>query len=694
MPLPAFPLPDYAKLLGAIFGDGWTTIRGRESACVGLSVSNEYPAWLVEAERLFMSVFGRMNRRASANAKTGVVRHEFSVTTRELFAVFRLQSKYTDGQLMPPDWISCDRELRRQFICGLVETDGSFRPRTADDPAPHFCFTQKDKHLTDWLAAALVEEGFTPHVYARACWTLTVGKRDEVRRLGEWLDSAKWQAYVSSPDALPLSALGPARPGPRPVVHAASFWPHIAREEQERWRELRRVGLPLREIARGVNRSTNTVHRVVRDIVPERADVTAEEMGLRLRPTYPKNVSVADVQAWRDAYASGASIKDLMTRFSAAESVVWYAICDLYQARRERRATGGDVPATRKSIADVLLHEGVALTRENIASMSDSERTIAATSVLAALRADGFPYPRFSQGLLRQDLERVRRATCRLTGDTLFALSRAGSRLFRHFSPHYYTVRTCSGRRSVQDVFADDNDLLAAICNRMGVGGREIFTLTSEVVLRGIMSSGLGPRISTFSAALARFICETYAPGGGLVYDFAAGFGHRLMGAAAAGCRYVGVDPWEPVVPALTELMRFIEADATLHTIGSEHFCPPELVGTVDLAFSSPPYFDAEVYCDAPTQAYAHGYAAFLAKYWAGTCANLRQLLRLGGTLALNVCEEHDGHPLARDMVEIAKKHDFALTTTLRIRRTRLHLARRSETDVFKLEPIFIFRRT
>jgi hypothetical protein len=87
------------------------------------------------------------------------------------------------------------------------------------------------------------------------------------------------------------------------------------------------------------------------------------------------------------------------------------------------------------------------------------------------------------------------------------------------------------------------------------------------------------------------------------VLDFSAGWGDRLIGAIAAGVRYVGVDPNSCVHMGYEKIIERFARDANNYKMIKAPFetaeLPPE---TYDLVFTSPPYFDLEIYSTEDTQ--------------------------------------------------------------------------------------------
>jgi len=309
----AFPLADYAELLGAIYGDGHIQKRGKQSWKVAVAVSDQYPAWLARMRELMVSVFGRYSERERPS-HTGVMNYELYLTTHDLYSTFRIHEKYNaNHELVPPSWIDADPMLRRRFIRGLVETDGMFKP-TGDARSPgkewaRFSFAQKCETLIDWVAKVLLEEGF-PVIksfhQAATVWYVRLHRQADVQRLGEWLESYKWIAFLDS-GATPAVAVVDRKAGGRRVTaRPAVVHKTIAVAEQDEWRELRRLGASIGAIARNFGRSNSVVGSAVCDIVPDR-HATALFLGLKPRPRIPRRVPRSEVDEWRARVAAGES---------------------------------------------------------------------------------------------------------------------------------------------------------------------------------------------------------------------------------------------------------------------------------------------------------------------------------------------------------------------------------------------------
>ena len=183
-----------------------------------------------------------------------------------------------------------------------------------------------------------------------------------------------------------------------------------------------------------------------------------------------------------------------------------------------------------------------------------------------------------------------------------------GASLCRDVFPNLRLV-DCKGStgNNLMDRFNDPHKLRRAIK----------FCLTHKNTNSPVTPSGLrdglyliGGNVATnFKPMLAKAIYETFLPDGGFILDYSAGFGGRMLGALTSKNKYayVGLEPNTETAEHLEELGQLIKkvrpkAKYRIYTKGSEEqiWNQPRF----DFAFSSPPYFSLEKYCDEETQSY------------------------------------------------------------------------------------------
>lgn len=171
--------------------------------------------------------------------------------------------------------------------------------------------------------------------------------------------------------------------------------------------------------------------------------------------------------------------------------------------------------------------------------------------------------------------------------------------------------------------FTDENTLKNVLRYRLGLNNskfykyplpsgdsieaHETFDINVKNVRRGFIVQRKA--VSWFQPGVAaglykRFLHDIRSP---VVWDPSIGFSARLLGFAGAfkSGTYVGTDPATMMFSDAEKLRGELlhvrpELNVKLHNVGSETFIPDEC--SLDLVFTSPPYFDKEKYVDEPGQ--------------------------------------------------------------------------------------------
>ena len=132
---------------------------------------------------------------------------------------------------------------------------------------------------------------------------------------------------------------------------------------------------------------------------------------------------------------------------------------------------------------------------------------------------------------------------------------------------------------------------------------------------------------------------------------------------------------------------------AELVCIGSENYKDPKYEGQISQAFSSPAYYNHEVYEDNSNQAYfSNSYIDFINKWWRQTVLNIKYLLKPQGLLALNIKDKLELFDLGTDMKNVLIEYGFTLIDTYQIQITKNNIFSRKDGK-FKYEPIYIFQK-
>lgn len=222
-------------------------------------------------------------------------------------------------------------------------------------------------------------------------------------------------------------------------------------------------------------------------------------------------------------------------------------------------------------------------------------------------------------------------------------------------------------------------------------------------------NGGIAMKVANFSPNVARKVYERYMPKfNARIMDYSCGWGARLLGCLASNYNYeyVGIEPNSPLRNSLKEFSQFIadtlwegENKATIYEGGSELF-HPELENTVDLSFSSPPYFDLEVYTQEETQSIVKfpEYQAWIDGYMKPTLENIYKYTKSGGYHIVNLKNMTTGkkYPLLTDWLLNAFKVGFKPVEKLEMYHQSQRQFNKNKPDMnytAGTEPIVVMRK-
>ena len=250
---------------------------------------------------------------------------------------------------------------------------------------------------------------------------------------------------------------------------------------------------------------------------------------------------------------------------------------------------------------------------------------------------------------------------------------------FWSYHPHWAEVK-CGDMLTSMDVFLKDELLWKSLEKRANHGS--VNSLTDSEIRKGLKSVTGAQSVSGFRPSAAWAIYDRYCPYNATVYDPSCGWGGRMIGAFMCPkvIRYIGCEPSTKTMEGLmrmsadlrwTALTRDIEIE--LHQRGSEgfrHVAP----GSVDLVFTSPPYFSDE----GIIEDYAPGEStqshvlfptreSWLEGFLGQTIRNCYKLLKPDGVMVLNVSDE-----LAEAVTDQAVKNGFVHVETLKLRLSKM----------------------
>lgn len=277
-----------------------------------------------------------------------------------------------------------------------------------------------------------------------------------------------------------------------------------------------------------------------------------------------------------------------------------------------------------------------------------------------------------------------------------------GQTINRFLFPNMMTAEPKGrGSNSLRDRFLNDAKLKRAI--RICFEFREGVKLVYPTALRRALELVTGENIQNFKSQNARSIVEHLCPVmWGSIYDYSAGFGGRLLGISSSrmNYNYVGIDPNTETFENLQYLSSLISEaygrTSILHCDVSENFQPED----IDLAFSSPPYFNLEKYCDEPTQCMVRCSTVdeWFELYVVPTMQRIHQGLNSDGVFATNIADykitNTQKYQVVDRWISTAEQMGFQYQTTIKMMlNTRPGVGNDKKQGREKWEGVYVFTK-
>jgi hypothetical protein len=328
---------------------------------------------------------------------------------------------------------------------------------------------------------------------------------------------------------------------------------------------------------------------------------------------------------------------------------------------------------------------GNALTAEYIWSKCGVEREALVEWVFGHYRTEGYPVFKLSAAELQADYDalKAKDASEVWDGACIKNSNTVGLDAAKHFTADLFLAAKGSGKsKSCLEVFGDDELFKKVLKNRMGwCTSKEdgtvrpyVFGINDKMITQGMRSSGLGYSVSHFKPLIAKYVFQKYDVGS--VLDYSCGWGARCVAALSAGVSYYGIDPLTS--DRVNDIIAYFGGTGFSVKSGSE-VLDYSVFPAVDMCFSSPPYFDLEVYSMDPAQSSSYGYSDWLKLYWEETVRRCSAKCKWFSFVAVERVGKHD---LLNDMRVVCEGLGLKLVEDLAIKTARGHLSGKVKSGV------------
>ncbi len=188
-----------------------------------------------------------------------------------------------------------------------------------------------------------------------------------------------------------------------------------------------------------------------------------------------------------------------------------------------------------------------------------------------------------------------------LSQDFASSTSLSGMWIIKKHMTHLYQVKSHKGV-CIRDLWTKENIEKVLILNRK----THSTPYVSEIIRQLGFMAGTS-KVTMYRPILTKRIVETFQ--GKSVLDVCVGWGGRMLGSVAVDdVQYTGIEPCQKTYQGLIDITKELEIEkqVTLYCDKAENILPT-LKKRYDIALTSPPYYNLEIYSDEETQSHHYG---------------------------------------------------------------------------------------
>lgn len=311
-----------------------------------------------------------------------------------------------------------------------------------------------------------------------------------------------------------------------------------------------------------------------------------------------------------------------------------------------------------------------------LTSLSDEEFEAILPPLAAELESHGVLHESYTDTEIKKDWALLlRKDTTDLNNMNISATEVAGMKVMRKHMRHFHSVRNYKGH-SVESLWTRTCLEKALRFNR----AQHSTPYASEIIRSLSFANGLG-KVTMYRPLMAKKVVSHLMSRDGMknvrVLDVCAGWGGRMIGSksvelssvelSSMGCsvHYTGIDPCAKTYAALRAIRDELGlTNVTLINKPAEVALQDlELSETYDIALTSPPYYNLEIYSDEPTQSIAasDGYQTWLETFLRPVISGIIKLGVKYSCWSVKNFKTDKKYDLLDDVVRIHAEHGWHL---------------------------------
>ncbi|MBC8428441.1 hypothetical protein H8D04_01015 [bacterium] len=314
-------------------------------------------------------------------------------------------------------------------------------------------------------------------------------------------------------------------------------------------------------------------------------------------------------------------------------------------------------------------------------------------------RKHGFPHYKIREDEKHSHMRKLRKFdVSTIFEDKKIVQTMHALRLAWSYFPYFWEIQCGNSMNSPMETFNDDIKFRATIkkCwtwqikHWSGEGERTHNKFHENRLRQSIKIYSGTQSVSNFRPTAAKLIYEKY--GGPVIRDMSSGWGGRLLGFLASSNtkHYIGTEPSTRAYEGLLEMKKdfsYLGKKVDIYKCGSEIYrTDPDIL---DLAFTSPPYFDTEKYSDEPTQSYIKfpTLDKWVNEFLFQSFENCYYGLKDGKYMIINIANTSKHKTIVENAIKVAEQIGFDHVDTLQLTLSSVMGAG------MKLEPCLVFKK-
>jgi hypothetical protein len=297
--------------------------------------------------------------------------------------------------------------------------------------------------------------------------------------------------------------------------------------------------------------------------------------------------------------------------------------------------------------------------RNSLKSLTNEEFDELLPQLVKLLINNGFIYDNYQSDVLVKDWNSLcKKDTLNEPINKIFAISATntiGMKIIKHYMPHFYNVKNYKGI-SVLSLWKNDKLEKALRFNRK----YHSTPYVSEIIRSLSFTCGLG-KVTIYRPLIAKNVVSYF--NAKRVLDVCVGWGGRMLGVKSLGndMHYTGIEPCLPTYEGLCNIQNTLQlSNVTLINepaeIALNNMCKDT---KFDLALTSPPYYNLEIYSDEDSQSLNYGsYENWVKKFLEPVICNVITRVKYSCWSIKNFKTDQE-YNLLDDVIQIHKKHGW-----------------------------------